>query len=181
MHVRDRHRVDGRPGRQCDVARLELIVEHGAAADLVPIVIFRLDPEDRDGRHVVLSRDLVGQLDRRERLHQREQRAAEETGLLAGDDRHGAGVRQLTAGVERARRRLAAPLLRRDHRGDLVPPAWMRLRPRDRAGPVLTVRRVAGEERGDGAEIVGVIADQFAAPREAPHVDREPYGRFRER
>jgi len=103
------------------------------------------------------------------------------TGLLTGDNRHGAGVRQLTAGFDRARRRLAAALLRRDHRGDLVAPARMRLRPRDRAGPVLTVRRVAGEERRDGAEIVGVIADQLADPREAPHVDREPYGRFRER
>ena len=105
-HVRDRHRVGGRAGRQRDVARLELIVEHGAAAHLVPIVIFRFDPEDGDGRNVVLARDLLGQLDRRERLQQREQRAAEEPRLLAGDDRDGAGVRQ--AGGRR-RSRAAAP------------------------------------------------------------------------
>ena len=139
-------------------------------------MIFRLDPEHRDGRHVVLARDLFGELDRGQRLQQREQRAAEETRLLAGDDRHGAGVRQLTARVDRARRRLAAPLLRGDHRGDRVPPARMRLRPRDRARPVLTVRRVAGEERRHGAEIVRVIGGELADPGEAPHVDRDPYG-----
>ena len=180
-HVRDRHGVGGRTARQRDVAWLEPIVEHGAAAHLVPIVIFRFDPEDRDGWNVVLARDLFGQLDRRERLQQREHRAAEETRLLAGDDRHGARVSQLTARFDRAWRCLSAPLLRGDHRGDLVPPARMRLRPRDRASPVLTVRRVAGEERGDGAEIVRVIGGELADPREAPHVDRHPHGGFRQR
>jgi hypothetical protein len=35
-------------------------------------VIFRVDPEDGDGRHVMIARDLIGKLERRERFEQRE-------------------------------------------------------------------------------------------------------------
>ena len=166
-----------RPGAEGDGARLELIVEHRAASDLVPIVVFRLDPEDRDGRHMVLPRHLFGQLERGQGLQQREERTAEQTCLLAGDDRHGAGVGQCAA------RRSPAPAPRgaaagRDHRAISSPPARMRLRTRDRAGPVGALRRVAGEERRDGAEMVGVIGGEPTAPRKASDVDREPNGRI---
>ena len=70
----------------------ELPVEDRCRSHFVPVVIFGVDPEDRHRRHLVLAGNLVGQLQRGQRLEQREQRAAKETRLLAGDDRDGRGV-----------------------------------------------------------------------------------------
>ena len=74
--------------------------------------------------------DLLGQLERGQRLEQREQRAAEQARLLAGD--HGDGRADRRAAAPRRRARAGAP--RRSccaamHRGDLaalpgVTPAW---------------------------------------------------------
>ena len=55
-------------------------------------MIFRIDPEDRDGRHAVFARDLVGELESRQRFQQREQRTAEKPGLLTGDERDRARI-----------------------------------------------------------------------------------------
>ena len=92
-----------------DRCRRVVAVEHRAGRDLVPVVILGVDPEDRHHRHAVLAADTaLRQPDRRERLQQRVERAAEEPGLLAGDDRHGAGI-----GQRRAAARAAAGASRR--------------------------------------------------------------------
>ena len=70
----------------------------------------------------------VGELQRGERLEQREQRAAKQSGLLAGDDGDGARIGELPRGLDGPGRRLAAPLLLRDDLRDL------RVRPRDACG-----------------------------------------------
>ena len=83
----------------------------------------------------MVARDLFGHLEGGERLEQREQRAAKQSSLLAGDDRDGARIGELPRGLDGASRRLTPPLLRGDDVGDL------RVRPRtgsragDRIGP----------------------------------------------
>ena len=72
-----------------DGERLHLGIEHAARLDLVPVVIFGIDPEHRDRRHAVLGSHLLGQPNRGERFQQREEWSAEETGLLPGDDGNG--------------------------------------------------------------------------------------------
>ena len=83
-------------------------------------------------------------------------RTAEQTRLLAGDDRHGAGSAS-DARLRCAPAGLAAALLRRRLPRRSAAGAGMRLGPRDRCAPRLRLRRVAGEERGDRGEIVRVI------------------------
>ena len=126
-----------RPRRGSETVRgVEVVVEDRARADLVPVVILGVDPEDGDGRHAVVARHLLGELERGERLEQREQRAAEQSGLLAGDDRDRAADRRAAAPLRRARGGACRrSLLRRDDRGDLGAAAIVRLRARDRVGP----------------------------------------------
>ena len=59
----------------------------------------------------MIARDLLGELERGQRLEQREQRTAEEPGLLAGDDGDRAAVGEQPRRLARARRRAAALLL----------------------------------------------------------------------
>ena len=113
-----------------------------ARLDLVPVVILGVDPEDGDRRHAVLLPHALGQPDRGDRLQQREERAAEEAGLLAGDDGDGLRIAQLRGGGDALRRGAATALLRRDDdrprrraAADAAARArWRRARPRDRAG-----------------------------------------------
>ena len=60
--------------------------------------------------------ELTGDLERRERLQQHEQGAAEEARLLAGDDRDGGRVAE-AAGLVRGRRRLPRLLLAHERPG----------------------------------------------------------------
>ena len=57
----------GRAGSET-LRGVSVVVEHRTRADFLPVVILGVDPEDRDGRHVVVARDLLGELDRRQRL-----------------------------------------------------------------------------------------------------------------
>ena len=81
-------------------------------------MILAVDPEDGDGRHVVLVAHALGEADRGDRLQQREERSAEEAGLLPGDDGDRSRVAQLLGGGEGGRRRAATALLRGDDVGD---------------------------------------------------------------
>jgi len=119
----------------------------------------------------VIARHLIGELQRRQRLEQREDRAAEQSGLLAGDDRDGASIGEEFSRVARTRRRLAALLLPGDDARDLLTPALVALRAGNRVGPGGAVGRIAREERGDGRKIVGVVGRQPANPRKATDVD----------
>ena len=113
----DSSRTSGRPGpfggsRKRDGLRRHLGVEDCARADLVPVVVFGLDPEHRHRGDAVLARHLLGELDRGHRLEHRVERTAEEPGLLTGHDRDGARVGEVRGGLDRGGRR-AAPLLLR--------------------------------------------------------------------
>ena len=117
--LRDGRGVSRPRGGRPTVTRFELLVEHRARPDLVPVVVFGLDPEDRDGRHLVLPRHLVGELERRQGFEQREQRTAEETRLLSGQDRDRLRIGEMRRRFDRPGRRLPPLLLSRDDRRDL--------------------------------------------------------------
>src|SRR5581483_2053526 len=125
--------------------------------DLVPIVVLRLDPEDRDDPHSVIPGRLLGEPERGQRLEEREQRPAEQTRLLAREDGDGVGRGELGGGGLRRGGRAAAALLSGENRGDLRPPARVLARAGDGGSPVRGLRRIASEERRDGAEVVRVV------------------------
>ncbi len=100
-----------RRGRLDDAQR-QLGVEDGRRADLVPVVILRVDPEDRDGARPVLPLDAGREPDGGDRLEEREQRSTEEPGLLASDDRHRRRVSERTRACTCLGGRAAARLLR---------------------------------------------------------------------
>src|SRR6185295_17158163 len=100
-----------------------------------------------------------------------------EARLLARDDRDRPPIDEQPGGLARARRRLAALLLARDDRGDLVAPAIVRLRACDRVRPRGAVGGIAGKERRDRSEVVGVIRREPADPRKAADIDRDAHGR----
>jgi hypothetical protein len=77
-------------------------------------VVLAVGPEDGDRRHALLLADARRQPDGGDRLEQRVERAAEEACLLAGDDRDGLRVAQLSAAATAAgaalRRRCCAAM-----------------------------------------------------------------------
>ena len=104
------------PGRSASrtVVGRELAVEHRTSAHFRPVVILGVDPEHGHHRHAMLLRHLRRQLHRRDGLEQREQRAAEQPGLLAGDDDARGGIGQPRRGLARRGRRVArGPVARR--------------------------------------------------------------------
>ena len=137
-------------------------------------MVLGVDPEDGHGGNVVILRHLLRELQRRQRLQQREERAAEEPRLLARDDGDGAAVGEQPSGLARARRRLTAFLLGGDDGRNLGAPAIVRLRPGDGVGPRGAVGRIAGKKWRDGAEVVRVVRRQPANPRKPPHIHRDP-------
>jgi len=69
----------------------------------------------------MLPRHALGELERGDRFEQREERPAEQTGLLAGHDGDGARVGQTLTRFDRGRRRASPLLLRGDDGGDVGP------------------------------------------------------------
>ena len=63
---------DGQP------VRLQVVVEDPRRGDFFPVVVLGVVPEDGDARHAVLRLDVGGQPGRREPLHQRVERPAEQ-------------------------------------------------------------------------------------------------------
>jgi hypothetical protein len=140
-------------------------------------VILGVDPEDGDGGDLVIARDLLRKLHRRQRFQQREERSAKQPGLLSGDDGDRAGIGEEPSGLARARRRLTSFLLAGDDGGNLGAASIVRLGPGNRLGPGGAVRRVAGKKRRDRAEVVCVVRRQPANPWKPPHIHREPDSR----
>jgi hypothetical protein len=170
---RDRDLVRALRSRQRDRSILEVGVENVAGTDLVPVVILRIDPEHRHGRHAVLGCDAGGELDRRDGFEQREERTAEESGLLAGDDGDGARIAQARRGLFGGFGRSAGAELRHSRAGHLIALPRMSLCPRDCGAPRLRRGRASGEERLDAWKVPGVLAREPPDPREPPHVDRD--------
>ena len=150
----DRARFQHQLGWERHGARRQRLVEDGARPDFVPVVILSLDPEDRHDRHLVLARDLLGELDRAQRLEQRVERPSEEAGLLAGDDGDRARIGERAPGVDGARRRVATLLLGVDDRRDLLSPWAAGLRGRNGARPGGAVGGIAGKKGRDRFEVV---------------------------
>ena len=138
--VADRDRADGgvsrtRWCRQRDRAALQIAVEHRDRRHFVPVVIFRLDPEHGHGGDAVFRRDLRGELRRRQRFVQREQWTAEESRLLAGDNRDRFRVCKARGGVARRGRRVAPLELLCEECAELCALTRMLLCVRDRCRP----------------------------------------------
>ena len=168
-------------GGQRHRARRQLLVEHRTRSDFVPVVIFGVDPEDGDGRHLVIARHLFGELQRGERLEQREQRSAEEARLLAGDesrrscDRRAAPPRRRARAGACRRSCCAAMTAAMSARRRRAPASARSRRPTRRDRPDRrrrTARRIESRTRS---------RRRGAGSREASHVDRNPCGRFRGR
>jgi len=157
--------------RERDRLRLEVGIEDGRAADFFPVVVFRVDPEDGDRGHAELFGGALRELQRADRLQQREQRSAKDARLLPGRDRDRASIGESRRRRARFRRRAAALLLRRDDRGDLLRVAPERLRSTERVGPRVARRRVARVQGCDRIEVVRVRADEGPYPADRANVD----------
>jgi hypothetical protein len=127
--------------------QVQRLIEDRTRADFVPIVIFGVDPEHRDARHPVLSRDTRRELECGQRLQQREGWPAEQASLLTGDDGDGLRIGERLAGGNRPRRCAAAVLLRSDRGRDLGALPAMPLSTGDGLRPGGLIRGIAGEER----------------------------------
>ena len=92
---RHRNRIPGRPRREADRFWRHLGVEHRTRTNFIPVVVFRFNPEDRHGGHVMFAPHVLGKLDSRQRLQNCVHRPAEESCLLAGHDGDGKRVGEL--------------------------------------------------------------------------------------
>ena len=135
-------------------------------------MVFGFHPENRHGLEAVVAPNLLGQLHRRERFVQAEGRAAEHTGLLAGDDGDGARIGELRGGRVRCGRRVALRLLRAKNPGHLGALARMRLRARNRDGPRRRRGGIAGKKRREGWKGKRVVGRELPDPRKTSNVDR---------
>jgi len=121
----------------------------------------------------MLLRHLRRQLHRGNGLEQREERAAEEAGLLPGDDDACGGIGKRGAGLARRSRRAAAFLLRGDDARDFGGLPRQGTRARDRVGPRGRRCRIAGVKRRDVRERERIVRRQTPNPRKCSDVDRQ--------
>ena len=128
----------------------EHLIEHRTRPDFVPVVVLGINPEDRDDRHAVLARYLVGQLERGQRFEERKERAPEKSRLLSGHERNRSRVGQQPGGFTRARRSVATLLLVCHHRRNPAVIARVRLRAADGVRPRGTIAGIAAEKRCEG-------------------------------
>ena len=136
-------------------------------------MILGVDPEHGDHGDAVLARHLLRQLHRRQRFQKREQRSAEETGLLAGDDDDGLGIGEACSGFTCRRRGAAALLLGRDNARQLRRGADVRLAPLNRIGPGIGTCGIAREVRRDLLEAERVVGGEPSNPWESPDIDSQ--------
>ncbi len=134
-------------------------------------MVFGVDPEDGHRGDAMLGAEAFHELDRGERLEQREQRAAEQSRLLAGDDGDRLRIAQPCRRLDGLRRRAAPLLLGANDVGDRVARACLRAGTRDRLAPGARLARIAREEVGDSRVIERVIGHERPDPREPADVD----------
>ena len=130
--VRDRQAADGLPVLSVRALEHELLRAFGPRprrpGDFLQVVVVGQRPEDGRRRHAAL-RQLAGDVDRVERLHQREDRAGEDSDLVARRDGDGAAgdevfgqPRRLAAAVAEGGRRHACPRPGGEQLLDRAPP-----------------------------------------------------------
>ena len=136
-------------------------VDDRRRAHLGEVVVVRGYPEHRHHGRAALGLETLGDDDRRERLPEHEQRAAEEPGLLARD--HGGGARlaegaRPLGGAARAASGLLAPQRLR-HLHDRAPGGqW----PLGRAGDRGQLEARRGQERGGALRASQVVEEERA-------------------
>jgi hypothetical protein len=172
---RDRDIAGVRRGAEADHAPAHLGVQHGARSDLLPVVVLRFHPEDRDGRNAVVGGHLCGQSHRGQRLQQRVERAAEQARLLPGDHRDRGRVGQARSGGPSLGRRATTILLGRHCRDEGGPVARMGLYPPDSVGPGVQAGGVARVKPGEPRKVERVVGREPADPRKATDVDGEAH------
>ena len=101
--------------------------------------------------------DTFGELKRRQRLEQREERPAKQSRLLTRDDGHRPGIGKEAAAAMRFRRCIAASLLRLQHLDERVPLPRVTRCTRDGVPPGARIAGVAGEEVGQARVVERVI------------------------
>jgi hypothetical protein len=121
-------------------------------------VIFGIDPEHGDSRHAMLGAHLFGKTNRRDRLQQREQRPAEETSLLSGDDGDRLRIDELTCRIDGRVRRAASTLLTVKQVDDRLSFARELLRSGNRLTPCGGIGRIASKEVGDARVVEDVVS-----------------------
>jgi len=104
---------------QRDRAPLQVGIEDRHRRDFVPIVIFRLDPEDGNRHDLVFPGNVCGEFCGGQRLVEREQRAAEQSRLLSRDNRDGTGIGESRSGIARGLWRVPAFELSRKNAAEL--------------------------------------------------------------
>ena len=157
--------------RQGHRPRLELGVEHRTASDFLPVVILGIHPEHGDRGDPLLALGPARELQGGQGLQQGEQRSAEDTGLLSGDDRDRGRIGQAGGGGARLGGRAPGALLRREDRGDRGAVTRMLLSTRHGVAPGRGLERIAGVQALDALEVVGVVARERPHPGKAAHVD----------
>jgi len=95
---------------------------------------------------------------------------------LAGNNSDRAGVAEQSRLLARTRRRLAALLLARDDARDVTARAIVRLSSPNGLSPGLLIGGIAGKERRDRFEVVGVVGRQPPDPGKTANVDRYAHG-----
>jgi hypothetical protein len=154
--------------------RMLVVIEHRARPHLFPVVIFGVDPEDGHRRHTVVPGHAARQFDGGDGLVQGVERAAEQSGLLAGHDGHRPRVGEGGRGGPSRRRGAARGLLRREQvrqRRYRSRDAGLHLG--DHRAPGLVAARIAGVERRQAVERERVVGGEAAHPRQLTYVDRE--------
>lgn len=168
----NRHLPGSRRWRKRDGAPTVVGVENRAGRDLVPVVIFRFNPEGSHGRHTVLLRHARGELDRAERFVKRVERAAEQSRLLTCDDGDGVRISETRRGLARGGRCSAVLELPHHERAQLGARPLIPLRIRNRRLPRRWRRGIARKKRGQRRELKCVIGGELSDSRDATNVDR---------
>ena len=148
-------------------------VEHRTAADFGPVVILGVDPEHRHhGARRARGSPARASFIAVMRLEQREQRSAEEPGLLAGDDDDGARIGEARGRGSRCRlARRGAPAGPRARARSRPASRCARGGARSRQPRRSRSRGVAGEVRPHAIERERVVGGEASNPGEAANVD----------
>ena len=121
--------------------------------------------------------DAFGQLQRRQRLEQREKRATEQSRLLTGDHGHRSRVGEGGGSGERIRGCITSSLLRLKDLDERVALPSVTRRARDGVAPCQRVSRVSGKEVRQARIVECVVGCEASDPGETANLDGKPAAR----
>jgi hypothetical protein len=173
---RDRHWSAPGRGGQRQRARRQLAVEHRTRSDFLPVVVFRIDPEDGDCRHLMVARDLFRQFQRGDGLSRVNSGPPKSPACWPVTTATVFPVGEEARRLACARRGLSPLLLSSQDRRNLRAPAIVGLCSRDRLRPGGAIGWIAGKKWRDRSKVVRVVGGQAPDPREPANVDRHAHG-----